>query len=147
MTIKEVVKMRRIRHDVSYLVSAGLLMVATVTATTGLVSDLWDLNEFVYHKYAGYTTAVLALIHVYLHWGRLVGYARWRLGRGARERRSRETRRQGEEGKRQEGGAPCHPLTPAPSLPRPPALFVPPWPRWPGTGGTGRVRAGARHFG
>jgi hypothetical protein len=35
------------RHNLSYLVSAGLLVVATVTATTGLASDLWDLNDFV----------------------------------------------------------------------------------------------------
>ena len=54
-------KMKRIRHDVSYLVSAGLLVLGTITATTGLVSDLWDLNDFLYHKYAAYTLAVLAL--------------------------------------------------------------------------------------
>jgi SagB-type dehydrogenase family enzyme len=76
-----IMNMRRIRHDVSYLLSAGLLVLGTVTATAGLVSDLWDLNDFVYHKYAAYTTAVLALVHVYLHWGRLVAYARWRLGK------------------------------------------------------------------
>jgi len=76
-----IMKMRRIRHDVSYLLSAGLLVLATVTAITGLVSDLWDLNDFVYHKYAAYTVAVLGLVHVYLHWGRLVAYARWRLGK------------------------------------------------------------------
>jgi SagB-type dehydrogenase family enzyme len=76
-----IMKMRRIRHDVSYLLSAGLLVLATVTATAGLVSDLWDLNDFVYHKYAAYTVAVLGLVHVYLHWGRLVAYARWRLGK------------------------------------------------------------------
>jgi SagB-type dehydrogenase family enzyme len=56
----------------------------------GLLSDLWDLNEFVFHKYAAYSTAVLAMIHVYLHWGRLAGYARWRLG-GKRSRRSQIT--------------------------------------------------------
>jgi hypothetical protein len=66
---------------VSYLISAVLLVLAAVTATTGLAADLWDLNDFVYHKYAGYTLAALALAHVYLHWGRLVAYARWRLGK------------------------------------------------------------------
>ena len=54
-------RMRAIRNDASYLVSAGLLVVAAVTAATGLVADRWDLNEFVYHKYAGYALAVLAL--------------------------------------------------------------------------------------
>lgn len=72
---------RIIRRDLSYLISAGLLIVFAVTAFTGLASDLWDLNDFIYHKYAGYTLAVLALVHVYLHWGRLVSYFRWRLGR------------------------------------------------------------------
>lgn len=38
---------RVIRHDLSYLVSAGLLVVSVVTAITGLTSDLWDLNDFV----------------------------------------------------------------------------------------------------
>jgi SagB-type dehydrogenase family enzyme len=79
--------MRRIRDDASYLVTAGLLILSTVVATTGLVSDLWDLNEFVYHKYAGYAVAVLALAHVCLRWGRLVAYGRWRLGRRSDRRR------------------------------------------------------------
>ena len=85
-------KMRRIRHDVSYLVSAGLLVLGMVTATAGLVSDLWDLNDFVYHKYAAYTVAVLALVHVYLHWGRLVAYVRWRLGKTRPAREGSQTR-------------------------------------------------------
>jgi SagB-type dehydrogenase family enzyme len=79
-------KMRGMRRDISYLISAVLLVLAAVTAATGLAADVWDLNDFVYHKYAGYTLAVLALAHVYLHWGRLVAYARWRLGRHAGRR-------------------------------------------------------------
>ena len=75
------------RHDLSYLTSAALLIVATVTAVTGLVSDLWDLNDFVYHKYGGYALAILALAHVTLHWGRLVSYTRWRLREHPRQRR------------------------------------------------------------
>ena len=75
------------RHDLSYLTSAALLIVATVTAVTGLVSDLWDLNDFVYHKYGGYAMAILALAHVTLHWGRLVSYTRWRLREHPRQRR------------------------------------------------------------
>ncbi|MFQ6058385.1 MAG: SagB/ThcOx family dehydrogenase [Anaerolineae bacterium] len=72
------------KRDLSFVVSAGLLVVATVVATTGLVSDLWDLNEFVPHKYAGYTLALLALAHVYLRGGRLLAYARGRLGKRPR---------------------------------------------------------------
>jgi SagB-type dehydrogenase family enzyme len=78
---------RAIRHDLSYLVSAGLLVVATIAAITGWLSDLWDLNDFAYHTTAGYTMAVLALLHVALRGRRLVGYARWRLGKGPRRPR------------------------------------------------------------
>jgi SagB-type dehydrogenase family enzyme len=79
---------KRIRHDLSYSISAGLLALATVTALTGLVSDLWDLNDFVFHKYAGYVLALMVLAHIYLHWGRLVSYIRWRLSGHPKHRRS-----------------------------------------------------------
>ena len=84
-------KTRVTRHDLGYLVSVGLLIVAMVTATTGLVSDLWDLNDFVYHKYAAYTLVFIGLAHVYLHWDRLVSYIRWRLGRHPQRRRPPST--------------------------------------------------------
>lgn len=75
------------RHDLSYLISAILIIVATITAATGLASDVWDLNDFIFHKYGGYVLAVLALIHVCLHWGRLVAYSRWHLSGRPRVRR------------------------------------------------------------
>ncbi|UCG24251.1 MAG: SagB family peptide dehydrogenase [Chloroflexota bacterium] len=75
------------RHDLSYLISLGLLILATFVALTGLASDLWDLNDFVFHKYAGYVLALMALAHVYLHWGRLVSYIGWRLRGHPRRRR------------------------------------------------------------
>ncbi len=78
---------RAIRRDLSFLVSAGLLVVASTAAVTGWVSDLWDLNDFVYHTYAGYTMAVLALVHVFLHWRQFVAYGRWRVVKGGRRRR------------------------------------------------------------
>ena len=65
--------------DVSFSISAGLIVVAGFLAITGLVSDLWDLNEFVFHKYAGYVVVILGITHVALHWGRLVAYFRWRI--------------------------------------------------------------------
>ena len=80
-----------LRYDVSYLISASLLVAGVAAATTGLASDLQDLNEFVYHKYVDYVLAGLGLAHVYLHWGRLVNYARWRLGRSARAQKSKGT--------------------------------------------------------
>jgi SagB-type dehydrogenase family enzyme len=79
--------MRITTHDIRYLLTGVMIVVAAFAASMGLLSDLWDLNEFVYHKYAAYITAILAIIHVYLHWGRLAGYTRWRLGR-KRPRRS-----------------------------------------------------------
>ncbi len=114
---------KRLRHDISYLISALLLVVVLVAATMGLVSDLWDLNEFVYHKYAGYTLAVLALAHTYLHWGRLVGYARWRLSTRAKVQRRRGAeaqRRQGDNVKGRGGEVTLSPLllvTPSPVHP------------------------------
>ena len=70
--------LKRLLHDLNYLVSAGLLVTATVTAITGIVAHLWDLNDFWYHTYAGYTMAVFALAHVWLNMRRMVRYARFR---------------------------------------------------------------------
>ncbi len=79
-------KPSRVRRDASYGISALLLASALVTLGSGLISDLWDLNRFLYHNYTGYATAVLGLAHVCLHWGRLAAYARLRLGIGAGRR-------------------------------------------------------------
>ena len=73
--------MKRLRQDLNYLTSAGLLVVAAAAILTGIVAHLWDLNDFVYHTYAGYVMVVFALVHVWLNWGRMVAYARFRLGR------------------------------------------------------------------
>ncbi len=67
------------RHDIRYLVSAMLLVTAVFTASMGLVSEIWDLNDFVFHKYAAYALIAVGGLHVALHWRRLLGYARWRL--------------------------------------------------------------------
>ncbi len=77
--------MARIRHDIDFLVSAGLLVSALVTGVSGLISDLWDLNDFWYHTVSGYVMGAFAIAHVVLNWGRLVNYARfrWRSMRGA----------------------------------------------------------------
>jgi SagB-type dehydrogenase family enzyme len=70
--------MTRIRHDLDFLVSVGLLGTGLVTAVTGLISDLWDLNDFWYHTVTGYVMSGFAIAHVALNWGRLVAYARFR---------------------------------------------------------------------
>lgn len=73
--------MKGFLRDASYATSAALLVMAAVATVTGAIADLWDLNDFVYHKYPGYALAVLAAAHVGLTWRRLARYVRWRLGR------------------------------------------------------------------
>jgi SagB-type dehydrogenase family enzyme len=80
------VSKRRIRHDLSFLTSVGLLITTALAALSGWVSDLWDLNDFFYHRYAGYLMTALALAHILLFWRQFVGYARWRMGRRRRPR-------------------------------------------------------------
>jgi SagB-type dehydrogenase family enzyme len=78
---------RAVRNDARFLVNVGLLVTACFAAVTGWVSDLWDLNDFFYHGYAGYAMAILALVHVVLYWRQFVGYARWRAGKRRRPQR------------------------------------------------------------
>ena len=73
--------MRRLRQDLDWIVSAGLLLSAAATAATGVIADLWDLNDFWYHTVSGYVMGGFAIAHVLFNWERLVGYARFRLRR------------------------------------------------------------------
>ena len=75
--------MKRLRQDLDWLVSAGLLASVLVTGLTGVIADLWDLNDFWYHTVAGYVMGGFAIAHVVLNWGRLVAYGRFRLRRDA----------------------------------------------------------------
>ncbi len=84
--------MRRLRKDIGFLVTAGLLVAFAVAAVTGVVADLWDLNDFWWHTVAGYVMGGLAIAHVVLNWGRLAGYARGRLAGYARGRLARRER-------------------------------------------------------
>ena len=94
--------MRRLRQDLNHLVSAGLLVVAVMAILTGVIADLWDLNDFRWHTYAGYVMTGLALAHVALNWRRLLTYARVRLRRGKAAPKRR----------RQATALPAGPLTP-----------------------------------
>jgi SagB-type dehydrogenase family enzyme len=76
--------MRRLRQDIDWIVSAGLLLSVIVTALTGVIADLWDLNDFWYHTVSGYVMGGFAIAHVWLNWGRLVAYGRFRLHREPR---------------------------------------------------------------
>ncbi|MCA1572402.1 MAG: SagB/ThcOx family dehydrogenase [Chloroflexi bacterium] len=79
--------MRRLRNDLDWLASVGLLVSVVVTAMTGVIADLWDLNDFWYHTVAGYVMGGFALVHVMFNWERLVGYGRFRLRGAARDDR------------------------------------------------------------
>jgi SagB-type dehydrogenase family enzyme len=98
-----VVDMRRLRQDLDWLVSAGLLLGVAATAVTGLVADLWDLNDFWYHTVAGYVMGGFAVAHILFNWDRLVAYARFRLHRPIRERQVTPVR------KRRADVEPAHP--------------------------------------
>ena len=74
--------MTRLQHDLNFVSSAGLILSGLTTGTTGIVADLWDLNDFWYHTVSGYVMGGFAVLHVALNWGRMVGYAKFRL-RGA----------------------------------------------------------------
>ncbi len=70
--------MTRLVHDLDFLTSVGLLASALVTAITGIVADLWDLNDFWYHTVSGYVMGGFGIAHVWLNRERLLGYARFR---------------------------------------------------------------------
>ena len=70
--------MSRLRHDLDFLTTVALLATAAATALTGVIADLWDLNDFWYHTVSGYAMGVLAIAHVWLNRERLIGYARFR---------------------------------------------------------------------
>ncbi|HEX2194632.1 MAG TPA: SagB/ThcOx family dehydrogenase [Candidatus Limnocylindria bacterium] len=77
--------MRRLRQDADWLVSVVLLASVAVTAVTGVVADVWDLNDFWYHTVAGYVMGLAAIAHVALNAGRLVAYGRFRIRRQPRQ--------------------------------------------------------------
>ena len=76
--------MTRLRHDLNFVTSVGVLAAGVVTAVTGVIADLWDLNDFWYHTVSGYVMGGFAIAHVLLNLDRLVAYARfrWRTFRG-----------------------------------------------------------------
>lgn len=71
--------MARLRHDLNFLSSAGLIVSGTTTGLTGIIADLWDLNDFWYHTVSGYVMGGFAILHLVLNWERLVGYGRFRI--------------------------------------------------------------------
>lgn len=78
---------KRLKHDVRYLVSAFLVIATFIVAVTGIIADLWDLNDFVLHTIPGYAMTALALVHTIFEFPRLTAYVRGRL----RSRRGTES--------------------------------------------------------
>jgi SagB-type dehydrogenase family enzyme len=70
--------MTRLRHDIDFVTTVALLTTVVATALTGVIADLWDLNDFWYHTVSGYAMGVFAAAHVWFNRERLVGYARFR---------------------------------------------------------------------
>ncbi len=80
--------MARLRNDLNFVSSAGLILSGLTTGITGIVADLWDLNDFWYHTVSGYVMGGFAVLHVALNWGRMVGYAKFRLRAASWDRRA-----------------------------------------------------------
>jgi len=70
--------MSRLRHDLDFVTTVALLTTVVTTALTGVIADLWDLNDFWYHTVSGYAMGIFAAAHVWLNRERLIGYARFR---------------------------------------------------------------------
>jgi SagB-type dehydrogenase family enzyme len=71
--------MMRLQHDLNLVSSVGLIATGLSTGITGIVADLWDLNDFWYHTVSGYVMGAFAVLHLALNWNRMVGYAKFRL--------------------------------------------------------------------
>ena len=80
--------MARLRNDLNFVSSAGLILSGLTTGITGIVADMWDLNDFWYHTVSGYVMGGFAVLHVALNWGRMVGYAKFRLRAASWDRRA-----------------------------------------------------------
>lgn len=76
------------RRRIGLLSSLALLPAAATAGITGLTADLLDLHNFVLHIWAGYTTAVLAIIHVVAYWPLLVSRTRALVQRNPRPSRA-----------------------------------------------------------
>ena len=72
------------RKDLGYVVIATMLLSGLYVTISGLVTDLFGLHQFAFHRYAGYVCAGLAALHLALNWGRVAAYLRRRTGRPER---------------------------------------------------------------
>lgn len=79
-----------LRHDLATLVSWLLLALAVAAIGTGIVADVWDLNDFRWHRWAGYGLTVGAIAHVAFTWRRLTAYTRTRVRQVRRSSQGRD---------------------------------------------------------
>lgn len=68
--------MSRQTGKVSFCLCTLLFFSIALTGLTGYLQVRLDLHRFVFHKYLAYTTLILTLLHVGLHWNRIRGYVK-----------------------------------------------------------------------
>ena len=59
------------RIHLEYAISILLLISLCLTGLSGYLQSELELRRFVPHRYAAYTTLVLAAVHVYLNGGKI----------------------------------------------------------------------------
>lgn len=69
-----------IRRDLDYTAILVMFVSGLYAFLSGLVADLFDLHQFVFHAYAGYICAAAVFLHIVLNTPRIVAYLRRLLG-------------------------------------------------------------------
>jgi SagB-type dehydrogenase family enzyme len=87
---------RRLRQDVDHATSTLLLLSVVAASLTGFLAHVWDLNDFAWHLWSGYTMTALATAHIVLNLDRLVSYWQFRSRQGARRLRASLSRGPGQ---------------------------------------------------
>jgi hypothetical protein len=64
------------RRHLEYAVIAGMLLTGTYVLVSGLLAHLLGFHQFLLHRWAGYTCAALALVHLALNRQRVLNYLR-----------------------------------------------------------------------
>jgi len=64
------------RRHLEYAVIAGMLLTGTYVLVSGLLAHLLGFPQFLLHRWAGYTCAALALVHLALNRQRVLNYLR-----------------------------------------------------------------------
>jgi SagB-type dehydrogenase family enzyme len=73
-----------IRKDIDYIVIVLLALSGLYATLSGLMADLFGLNDVILHAEAGYATAALAVVHLVLNRQKVGAYVRRRFRRSTR---------------------------------------------------------------